>query len=82
MLCLHDELLLHVPEPNAEAVVALVKDALAATGSRWASGSPVRFAVDVRVIRRWSDAKDLDRPPQASADEEGLAPGSVVRNAT
>jgi len=76
VLCLHDELLLHVPEPCAQAVVALVKDALAQTGRRWASGSPVRFAVDVREIRRWSDAKD-----PSPGSEAGLAPGSVVRNA-
>ena len=75
VLCLHDELLVHAPEPAAADVVALLHDALAQTGARWAAGSPVRFVADVCVVRRWSDAKD-------ALAVAGLAPESVVRNAT
>jgi DNA polymerase-1 len=57
VLCLHDELLLHVPAARADAAVALLHDALAATAARWAAGSGVRFVADVTVVRRWSDAK-------------------------
>lgn len=57
VLCLHDELLVHTPEPLAPEVVRLVHDTLAATAARWAAGSGVRLVADVGVVRRWSDAK-------------------------
>jgi DNA polymerase-1 len=57
-LCLHDELLLHVPRERAADATALLSDALAATTSWWAAGSGARFVVDVSVVERWSDAKD------------------------
>ncbi|WP_380172715.1 DNA polymerase [Kineococcus sp. DHX-1] len=57
VLCLHDELLLHVPEPDADRAAALLESALQQTASRWASGSGVRFVADVSVVRRWSEAK-------------------------
>ncbi len=57
MLCLHDELLLHVPGPDADRAAALLESALQQTASRWASGSGVRFVADVSVVRRWSEAK-------------------------
>ena len=75
VLCLHDELLVHAPADRAAEVTALLHDALAQTGDRWAAGSPVRFVTDVCVVRRWSDAKDA---PVVT----GLPPGSVVRNRT
>ncbi len=57
VLCLHDELLLHVPQDGADAAVALVHDALAEAAGRCAAGSAVRFVADVAVVHRWSDAK-------------------------
>ena len=57
VLCLHDELLLHVPEEHADEAAALATQALAGTVAWWASGSRARFVVDVSVVRRWSDAK-------------------------
>ena len=57
VLCLHDELLLHVPAGEAQAAVALLHDALQEVSGHWASGSGVRFVADVAVVRRWSEAK-------------------------
>jgi DNA polymerase-1 len=57
VLCLHDELLVQVPETAAPGVVALLHSVLDSTAARWATGSGVRFVVDVAVVRRWSDAK-------------------------
>ncbi|MEW1957768.1 DNA polymerase [Kineococcus sp. NPDC059986] len=57
VLCLHDELLLHVPEPDADRAAALLDSALQQTAARWAAGSGVRFVADVSVVRRWSEAK-------------------------
>jgi DNA polymerase-1 len=56
VLCLHDELLLHVPERQAEAAAALLRSALTATAGWWAAGSPVRFVVEVGVGPTWADA--------------------------
>ncbi|NAZ76573.1 DNA polymerase I, partial [Kineococcus sp. T13] len=57
VLCLHDELLLHVPAGDAERAAALLRTALEQTAARWAAGSGVRFVADVSVVRRWSEAK-------------------------
>ena len=60
MLCLHDELLLHVPAASADAAATLLVDCLDETAARWAaagSTARVRFVADVAVIERWSDAK-------------------------
>jgi len=57
VLCLHDELLLHVPQRQAQAAVDLLRGALAEASGRWAAGSGVRFAVDIGVVQRWSEAK-------------------------
>ncbi|HLI01578.1 MAG TPA: DNA polymerase [Acidimicrobiales bacterium] len=57
VLCLHDELLLHVPAAQAEATAGVVTAALDEAAGRWAPGSGVRFVVDVSVVERWSDAK-------------------------
>ena len=60
VLCLHDELLVHVPAPEAADVAATVDDALQETAARWAQPElrgDVRFAADTSVIARWSDAK-------------------------
>ncbi|HUG00143.1 MAG TPA: DNA polymerase [Ilumatobacter sp.] len=57
VLCLHDELLIHVPAVHAEAAAQLVHDALAEAAFRWSPVPDVRFTADVSVISRWSDAK-------------------------
>ncbi len=57
VLCLHDELLVHVPEDRAAQAAELVGDCLAETAKRWAPGGRVRFIADISTVRRWSDAK-------------------------
>jgi DNA polymerase-1 len=56
-LCLHDELLVHVPERAAGDAGKLVGDCLAETVRRWAPGSHVRFLADIAIVRCWADAK-------------------------
>nr|WP_196791231.1 DNA polymerase [Motilibacter aurantiacus] len=56
VLCLHDELLLHVPEAGADDAVALVRSMLEATAGWWAAGSGVRFVADVSVGHSWAEA--------------------------
>jgi DNA polymerase I len=57
VLCLHDELLVHVPEDRATQATELVGDCLAETARRWAPGGPVRFIADISTVRCWADAK-------------------------
>jgi DNA polymerase-1 len=57
VLCLHDELLIQVPEVAADAAVALVHDALAEAAHRWSPHRGVRYLADAGTIRRWSEAK-------------------------
>jgi len=60
VLCLHDELLVHVPADDAARVASLVEAALQEAAHRWQQidlrGS-VRFVADTSTIARWSDAK-------------------------
>jgi len=57
VLCLHDELLVHVPEARADQAKELVSDCLAETTRRWAPGGAVRFIADISTVRCWADAK-------------------------
>ena len=57
VLCLHDELLVHVPEDRAAQAAKLVGDCLTETARRWAPGGPVRFIADISTVRCWADAK-------------------------
>ena len=57
VLCLHDELLLHVPAEQSAAAARLLVDALEATAHWWAAGSRARFVADVSVVQSWADAK-------------------------
>jgi DNA polymerase-1 len=57
VLCLHDELLIHVPAENAVEAAAAVDAALTASARRWTGSNAVRFVCDTSVIARWSDAK-------------------------
>ncbi|MGG5257571.1 DNA polymerase [Phycicoccus avicenniae] len=58
VLCLHDELLLHVPEEHAAEAVRRVDASLDRAAHHWSGGAPVRFVADTSVVRRWSEAKD------------------------
>lgn len=57
VLCLHDELLVHVPRERATETVALLESALASAALACYPGAPVRFVADISVVERWSDAK-------------------------
>ena len=57
VLCLHDELLVHVAEQHADAAAALVGDCLAETARRWAPRGDVRLIAETSVVRCWADAK-------------------------
>jgi DNA polymerase I len=63
VLCLHDELLVHCPREQAEAVSVIVDDCLREAAQRWAPGSGVRFIADTTVVRSWSDAKAVAARP-------------------
>ena len=58
VLCLHDELLLHVPAEHAEEARARVVTALTDSARRWTGSTQVRFVADTSVIHRWSEAKE------------------------
>lgn len=57
VLCLHDELLIHVPVAHVDESAQVLLDALAEAAHRWSPSPDVRFTADVSVIERWSDAK-------------------------
>jgi DNA polymerase-1 len=57
VLCLHDELLVHVPEQHAEAAALAVEQTLGSAARTWAGTDEVRFVADTSVVRRWSEAK-------------------------
>ncbi|MDO5629260.1 MAG: DNA polymerase [Mobilicoccus sp.] len=55
VLCLHDELLVHVPVHHAEEVAGRVDQALTDAARRW-SGGTARFVADTSIVTRWSEA--------------------------
>ncbi|MEZ5295821.1 MAG: DNA polymerase [Ilumatobacteraceae bacterium] len=57
VLCLHDELLVHVPAERADAAATMVDDALREAAYRWSPDRDVRFVTDTSTITRWSEAK-------------------------
>lgn len=57
VLCLHDELLVHVPEEAADEAASAVDASLREAGARWSPTPGVRFVADTKVITRWSEAK-------------------------
>jgi DNA polymerase-1 len=57
VLCLHDELLVHVPEEHGEEAAAAVGTALERAARTWAGTDTVRFVSDTSLVRRWSEAK-------------------------
>ena len=56
VLCLHDELLVHVPAQDADATADRLRNALDATAHWWAAGSGVRFVAEVTVAESWAAA--------------------------
>ena len=58
VLCLHDELLLHVPERSADVAARLVGDCLAESTRRWVPARP-GFLADITTVRCWADAKPI-----------------------
>ncbi len=57
VLCLHDELLVHVPEDRAEETAHMVTNAVREAAHYWSPEPDVRFVADTQVITRWSEAK-------------------------
>jgi DNA polymerase-1 len=57
VLCLHDELLVQVPDDRGEAARAMVSAALGEAAHHWSPQPDVRFVADISVVYRWSDAK-------------------------
>ena len=58
VLCLHDELLVHVPQEHAEETMARVVTALDDSARRWTGSTQVRFVADASIVHRWSEAKE------------------------
>ena len=57
VLCLHDELLVHVPADAAPAAAEMVEDSLQEAAFYWSPRRDVRFVADISVVQRWSEAK-------------------------
>ncbi len=58
VLCLHDELLVHVRAEHAVATAQIVADAVAEAAHYWSPAADVRFVAEVSTIQRWSEAKE------------------------
>lgn len=58
VLCLHDELIVHVPDDRAADASTLLVDALAEAAYRWSPQPDVRFVADVSTVHRWSEVTD------------------------
>jgi DNA polymerase-1 len=56
VLCLHDELLIHVPVEHVEATVEIIHAALSLTARWWAAGTPVRLIAEVGYGTDWDSA--------------------------
>ncbi|HUN32590.1 MAG TPA: DNA polymerase [Trebonia sp.] len=67
VLCLHDELLVHVAERDAEQAARLVGECLEETARRWAPAGQVRFLADISAVRCWADAKPIARADTVTA---------------
>jgi DNA polymerase I len=57
VLCLHDELLIHVPAEHGAAVAQLLEEALPQAARRWMPESIVRYVAKASLLQRWSEAK-------------------------
>ncbi|MGH3266340.1 MAG: DNA polymerase [Trebonia sp.] len=57
VLCLHDELLVQVPAPQAERAAEQIGTSLTEATRRWAPDGSVRFIADITIAGSWADAK-------------------------
>ncbi|HEY6494529.1 MAG TPA: DNA polymerase [Trebonia sp.] len=57
VLCLHDELLVHVPGERAEQTARLVDACLTEATRRWAPDGRVRFIAEITMAGSWAEAK-------------------------
>ena len=57
VLCLHDELLVHVPAEQSERTAEMMGACLTEATRRWAPGGTVRFIADITIAGSWADAK-------------------------
>jgi DNA polymerase-1 len=64
VLCLHDELLVHVGADRAPAVAQLLDDCLQEAVRHWAPDGSVRFLAGTAIVERWSDAKGVNVLPE------------------
>jgi DNA polymerase-1 len=71
VLCLHDELLVHVAQHQADLAARLVRDCLQESARRWAPASRVRFLADISAVRCWADAKPIARADTVTASIGG-----------
>ncbi|HEU0257651.1 MAG TPA: bifunctional 3'-5' exonuclease/DNA polymerase, partial [Microbacteriaceae bacterium] len=53
---LHDELVVHTPEADAEQVAQIVRHAAWAAGRMLFPASPATFPVTVDIVERYADA--------------------------
>src|SRR5450631_1012459 len=67
VLCLHNELLVHVPTEAADEAATAVDAALIASARRWTGSSNVRFVSDTSLIARC-------RTPKPERPWAGLTP--------
>jgi DNA polymerase-1 len=71
VLCLHDELLLHVPGGHTEQAAAQLDACLTEVTRRWAPGTRVRFTADITAAGSWADAK---RDESTGSAAKGIPP--------
>ena len=59
VLCLHDELVVHVPDEHSAETVDVLDTCLTEAAVRWSPPGVerVRFVADISVVKRWSDIK-------------------------
>ena len=56
VLFVHDEVVVHCPADEADAVVAAVHESAATAGRLLFGGTTVRFPLDVSVVESYADA--------------------------
>jgi DNA polymerase-1 len=59
VLCLHDELLVHADEAQAQAVVQALRRCLNDTARWWFGDQRTRFVAEIAVGARWTDTKPV-----------------------
>ena len=72
VLCLHDELLVHVPTQHGAAVARLLVDCLDEAARHWAPDDTVKFVADVSVIDRWSESKNSQPSSFPNAEDNNV----------